>query len=125
MVGWLGRLVVLIGIATVLAGAVQMIRPAFVLGIVGADASAASRYFFGIVGMFMVLFGGLALHGVRVKSAPALLWAGLQKFGASAAVALGVVHGIFAPIALGVAGFDLVSGVVIMLYWRYVAAASN
>ena len=120
--GWLGWLVALIGIITVLTGAAQMIWPALVLDIVGADTGVASRHFFGIVGMFMVLFGGLTLHGVRLRSTPALLWAGLQKFGAVAAVLLGIRHSVFSLVALPVAGFDLVSGVVVILYWRKVSS---
>jgi len=119
--GWLGWLVALIAIATVLSGAVQVVWPALVLGIVGSEAGAAARHFFGIVGMFMVLFGGLALHGVFARSAPALLWSGLQKVGAVAAVALGIRHGVFSLTALPVAGFDLVSAVLILLYWKRVA----
>jgi hypothetical protein len=123
--GWLGRLVVAIGIITILSGAAQMLRPALVLGIVGAESSPASRHFFGIIGMFMVLFGGLTLHGVRAWSAPALLWAGLQKFGAVAAVALGVLHGVFSLTALPVAGFDLASGVLIFLCFRKASTRSD
>lgn len=123
--GWLGWLVALIAIATVLSGAVQVICPAFVLGIIGSEAGAAARHFFGIVGMFMVLFGGLALHGVFVRSAPALLWSGLQKVGAVAAVALGIRHGVFSLIALPVAGFDLISAALILLYWKRVARGAD
>jgi len=49
-----------------------------------------------------------------------LFWAGLQKFGASAAVGLGVVNGVFSPLAWLVAGFDLLSGALILAYWRSV-----
>jgi len=121
--GWLGKLVGLIGGITALSGAVQMFWPALVLTFVGAETSAASQHFFGIVGMFMVLFGGLALHGVRAGSGPALLWSGLQKFGAVAAVVLGIRHGVFSLVALPVAGFDLVSGILIILYWWKVSAS--
>jgi hypothetical protein len=120
--GWLVRLVAAVGIITILSGAAQMLRPALVLDLVGAESGAASRHFFGIVGMFMALFGGLTLHGVRARSAPALFWAGLQKFGAVAAVALGILHGVFSPTAWPVAGFDFASGILIFLYWRKVAS---
>ena len=123
--GRLGWLVALIAIATILSGAVQVVCPALVLGIVGSEAGAAARHFFGIVGMFMVLFGGLALHGVFARSAPALVWSGLQKVGAVAAVALGIRHGVFSLTALPVAGFDLVSAVVILLYWKRVARGAD
>lgn len=45
-----------------------------------------------------------------------ILWAGLQKFGAVAGVGIGVLHGIFAPLALLVSVFDFVSGVLILAY---------
>jgi hypothetical protein len=123
--GGLGWLVVLIAIATILSGAVQLVWPALVLGIVGGETGAAARHFFGIIGMFMVLFGGLALHGVFARSAPALLWCGLQKVGAVAAVALGIRHGVFSLMALPVAGFDLASAAVILLYWKRVARGAD
>jgi len=123
--GWLGWLVALIAIATALSGAVQVVCPAFVLGIIGSETGAAARHFFGIVGMFMVLFGGLALHGVFAHSSPALLWSGLQKVGAVAAVVLGIRHGVFSLIALAVAGFDLVSAALILLYWKRVARGAD
>ncbi|MDX1532518.1 MAG: hypothetical protein R3362_13385, partial [Rhodothermales bacterium] len=73
---------------------------------------------FGIVGMFMVLFGGLLWEGLppRGPQPTALRWAGLQKLGAFGAVTLGVVRGLFGPVALLVAGFDLLSGVLIFVY---------
>ena len=107
-----------VGVLTIVSGAVQVAAPAFVLGFVGGDASPPSRHFFGIVGMFMVLFGGALVHGLA-GAAPdrvVLLWTGLQKLGASAAVGLGVARGLFVPLALAVAGFDLASGVVIFLF---------
>ena len=123
--GWLGWVVCLIAGITILSGAVQMIWPAFVLDVVGAQTGVATEHFFGIVGMFMVLFGGLALHGAVAGSPPALLWAGLQKVGAVAAVVLGIRHSVFSLGALPVAGFDLVSGLLILAYWRKFAAGSR
>jgi hypothetical protein len=46
------------------------------------------------------------------------LWAGLQKFGAFVAVLLGVLNQIFAPLALGVALFDLATAVLLGISWR-------
>jgi hypothetical protein len=53
----------------------------------------------------------------------AVLWSGLQKLGAVAAVSLGVLHLIFSRIALLVAAMDLVSGILILLYWRRIRGA--
>ena len=117
---WLYRVLLAIGAVTVLSGLGQAVRPDLVLGVVGGEATPASMHFFGIVGMFMVLFGGLLLHALLSPDPQpaAVLWAGLQKFGAAGAVGLGVLNGIFSPLALAVAGFDLLSGVLILLYRR-------
>jgi hypothetical protein len=114
------RLIVeVIAALTIVSGAVQMIWPGAVLVLVGGESTATSRHFFGIVGMFMVLFGGLALHGIVVRSLPALAWSTLQKVGAVAAVVLGIRHEIFSSTALLVAGFDFVSAVFLAAYsWR-------
>lgn len=115
----LRRLLLLIALLTVISGLVQAVAPGRLLGILSAESTPASRHFFGIVGMFMVLFGGLLLHALfgRSPQPVALLWAGLQKFGASAAVALGVMNGVFSPLASLVALVDLGSGVLVISYW--------
>jgi hypothetical protein len=115
----LRRLLLTIAALTVISGLVQAVAPDPLLGILSAESTPASRHFFGIVGMFMVLFGGLLLHALFSASPQpvALLWAGLQKFGASAAVALGVMNGVFSLLASLVALFDLVSGVLVISYW--------
>lgn len=121
----LGKAVGAIAVLTVISGLLQMVRPAWVLAIVGAQTGPAPEHFFGIVGMFMALFGGLALHGLCLGSAPPMLWAGLQKVGAVAAVGLGVLHNIFSSMALLVAGFDLLSAVLILWYWRALASQAS
>jgi hypothetical protein len=114
-----GVLLLIAGL-TVVSGAVQMIAPGFVLGVVEAERSPASLHFFGIVGMFMILFGGLlghALMSARPQPA-AVLWAALQKFGAAIAVSLGIVRAVFhSPFAWGVAATDLISGVLALAWW--------
>ena len=111
---WIG---VFIALATVASGAVQMICPATVLHLVGGEIGASTNHFFGIVGMFMVLFGGLAFQGLLQWESTPLFWASLQKFGASLAVGLGVMHHLFSPLALAVAGFDLLSGFLFAWLW--------
>jgi hypothetical protein len=112
---------VLLAIAalTVATGAVQLAAPALVLRVVGGDTRPAAAHFFGIVGMFMVLFGGLLWQALRAPTplAVPVFWAALQKLGASGAVALGFSRGLFAPLALLVASFDLASGVLALWYW--------
>lgn len=113
------RLVLLaVAAITVVSGLAQAVAPSFVLGVIGAEAGAVGAHAFGIVGMFMVLFGGLLWEGLPPRGAipAALRWAGLQKLGAAGAVGLGVARGLFGPLALGVALFDLASGVLIFVY---------
>lgn len=113
------RLVLLaIAAITVVSGLAQMVAPSFVLGIIGAEATSGAAHSFGIVGMFMVLFGGLLWEGLSPRGPipTALRWAGLQKLGAAGAVTLGVMRDLFGPLALGVAGFDLLSGILIFVY---------
>jgi uncharacterized protein YjeT (DUF2065 family) len=115
-------IVLSIGALTIVSGLVQVLAPAFVLKIISAQITPTSSHFFSIVGMFMVLFGGLMLHALcnPVKNSVAILWASLQKFGASAAVGLGVCHHIFSPLALLIAGFDLCSGILGIWYLQEV-----
>ena len=114
----LRAVLVFIAWATVVSGLVQLFWPGFILTLVGGDQAPSSRHFFGIVGMFMVLFGGALAQGLRAAPVDriVLFWAGLQKLGAAVAVGLGVERHLFAPIALGVAGFDLLSGILVFVY---------
>lgn len=109
----------IIAVITIISGFIQMVWPAFVLGIIDGAITPTTQYFFGIVGMFMIMFGGLLYHALAgTKRHPvAVLWCGLQKFGASLAVFLAVTEGLFSWLALGVAGFDFISGIIIAIYW--------
>ena len=111
----------IIAVATLVSGLVQLLSPGFVLRIVAAEQTATSRHFFAIVGMFMALFGGLLLQTLlaAVPAQPVFLWSGLQKVGASAAVGLGVVNHVFSAEALAIAAFDLICGILIFVYlWK-------
>ncbi len=114
------RVLLAISVITVISGAVQGVMPGLILPLLSAESTPTGRHFFGIVGMFMVLFGGMLWHALGQSPTPPLpvLWAGFQKFGAALAVGLGVRNGIFSSLALGVAGFDLLSGVAALLYWH-------
>ncbi|RKG87984.1 patatin-like phospholipase family protein [Corallococcus sp. CA049B] len=108
-----------IGWITVASGAAQLFLPGLELRLLHADASAAPAHFFRIVGMFMVLFGGLLLHGLHEPRAnpAAFLWTGLQKVGACGMVAVGVARGLLSPLALGVAAFDALSAVLVLGFY--------
>ncbi len=117
---------VAIGIVTVSSGLMQVFAPGTVLHLVGAEATPTTRHFFAIVGMFMTLFGGLLLHALFSPAHhPAMVfWASLQKFGASLAVGVGVLHDIFSGLALLVAGFDFLSGLLVLWYWSRIRSAA-
>lgn len=115
------RLIVLIiSVLTCLSGLVQMINPGFVLNFIGAEITPASAHFFGIVGMFMTLFGGLMIHALYSvhPNQVAVLWCALQKLGAFVAVGLGIIHEVFSMMAAGVAVFDLFSGILFLYYLK-------
>lgn len=116
---WLRGALLAIGVLTVLSGLIQAVRPGFILGLIGGETSAGNLHSFAIVGMFMVLFGGLLSHALLSSAPPSvpLLWAGLQKLGASGAVALGVGKGLFGSLAIVVAAFDLLSALLVFVYW--------
>jgi hypothetical protein len=85
-----------------------------------SEDDATARHFFGTIGMFMVVVGGGLLSALlRPGREPIIaFWAALQKLGASVAVGLGVQRRIFSPLALGVAFFDLLSGLLAAEHWR-------
>lgn len=111
-----------IAVVTVFSGAVQIPFGGTILELLGAEPTTAARQLFATVGMFMVVVGGLLLHTLlRPKPATeVLLWSGVQKAGACAAVAVGVMNGVFAPVALTVAVFDLATAALCLIYLRRV-----
>ena len=111
---------VFIGVTTVAAGLVQLVAPGFVLSVLDSERTAASRHFFAIVGMFMAVIGGGLTSALFLPGdhRVLLLWAGVQKFGAFAAVSLGVHRGIFSDIAILVALNDLASSIIVFWYRR-------
>ena len=113
-------LLVLISVSTVVSGIVQMFAPGFILGLVSAEITPATKQCFATIGMFMFLFGGMLLQVLfsRQMVMPVFLWAGLQKIGAFIAVGIGVFHEVFGPKSLIVAGFDLLSGILIFVYMK-------
>jgi hypothetical protein len=118
----LRALLAAIAVVTVFSGAAQIPFGGTILELLGAEPTTAARQLFATVGMFMVVVGGLLLHTLlRPKPAPeVLLWSGVQKAGACAAVAVGVMNGVFAPVALTVAVFDLATAALCLIYLRRV-----
>ena len=108
----------LIGAITVVSGLAQLLVPGFVLAIIGGDTAPAATQGFATVGMFMVVTGAMLVQDLwRRSGEPTVpLWIGVQKVAAAALVGLGVSRGLFAPLALGVAAFDLLSGVLAFVF---------
>ncbi|HLT06808.1 MAG TPA: hypothetical protein VK014_04725 [Cyclobacteriaceae bacterium] len=117
---YLNLLVLSISVITVVSGLSQAIAPEKVLSMIGVEGSPSASYFFGVVGMFMTLFGGLMVHVIYSPQPQkaAVFWCALQKLAAFVAVTLGVVKGIFSLLALAVAFFDLFSGLVFLIYLK-------
>ena len=113
-------LLILIAAMTALTGAIQVVAPAFILRLLSAEVTPTSKHFFAIVGMFMVLFGGATLNALLsfAHHPIVIFWSALQKLGASVAVGLGVQRNVFAWIALVVAVVDLLSGLLLLWYWK-------
>ena len=118
---------VLISISTLVSGLVQIFAPAFILGLIAAEITPATQQCFGTIGMFMALLGGMLLQVLLTRQmvAPVFLWAGLQKVGAFVAVGIGVMHHVFGPMALGVAFFDLFSGILVFVYMKLAASEGS
>ncbi|MES2940667.1 MAG: hypothetical protein V4864_23515 [Pseudomonadota bacterium] len=110
------RGVAAIAAITILTGASQMAMGERLLPLIAPAPTLTAAHLFATVGMFMVLFGGATLHAQRERQAlrVVLLWGCLQKLLAAALVAWGVGRGVFAPLALLVAGFDFASGLLYM-----------
>jgi len=119
---YLRVIILIIAVLTVISGLTQMIVPSFVLKTVGGEITQVTKHEFGIIGMFMFLFGGLMLHALysATTSSAVVLWCGLQKLGASIAVFLAIWKSLFAPIAALVAGFDLLSAIIFFYYYSIV-----
>jgi len=116
---YLKLLLKLIALVTIVSGLVQMLSPGFVLDFIGGVITDSTLHFFGIIGMFMVMFGGLLFHALSGSQnrSVAVLWCAIQKYGAAVAVTLGVINGLFSWLAVGVALFDLLSGILITMHW--------
>jgi hypothetical protein len=105
-----------IAFITILTGLAQLAAPALLLPLIAPTVGRTGWQLFATVGMFMALFGGMLLHALHSAQKNALQvvlpWSAAQKIGASALVAWGVWHSVFFPIALLVASFDLLSGII-------------
>jgi len=111
-------LVLAIAVITAVSGLFQMLLPNVVLQFVGASSAPAARHFFSLVGMFMLIVGVALWVAIREGSSGVVLVLAAQKAGAVAGVVIGVANGIFGMGSLPVAGFDALSCILILWYWR-------
>lgn len=116
---YLRFVILLISLSTVIAGGVQLIFPAFVLEKIGVQRAPVPLQLFATIGLFMIIFGAMALHALyeAPTSRVVILWAAIQKAGASIAVGIGIFHAVFNPMASCVALFDLFSGCLFLYYF--------
>ncbi|WP_158799754.1 patatin [Pedobacter sp. L105] len=111
-------IIILISIVTLITGVTQILAPAFLLRLLGAEVSLATIQIFGIIGMFIAIFGGMLIHANLTSSfdSRAILWSSFQKFGASIAIFASICTGLFAPIAALAGAFELISGLFFLYY---------
>ena len=121
----LRRVLVVIGAMTVVSGAVQAAAPHRLLRLLSAKEDDTARTMFATVGMFMVVAGGTLLQGLLspVRQPVIVLWAAAQKLGAAVAVTTGVRRGVYSPLALLVAGFDLLTSIAAAVRWTRIRKA--
>ncbi len=111
---------ILVAAITFLSGLTQLAAPERILAIIAPAAAGAEAHFFRTVGMFMMITGAMFCQSlVQRTDAPAIsLWIAVQKLLAAALVFIGWLKGYFLWLALGVAAFDLASGMVAFLFWQ-------
>lgn len=109
---------IVIAAVTIVSGLAQMIAPAFVLEMVGADRGALSAHLFRTVGMFMAITGAMFLQSLLSQSEELAvpLWIAVQKYAAAVLVGYAVVLDLFGTIALGVAAFDLLTAMLTTIF---------
>jgi hypothetical protein len=111
---------VAVGVVTALSGLFLLAFPKTALSLLGAGKTDPAPYLFGLIGMFMLLFGGLLIDTARRPDpAPvALFWCMLQKIGATIAMVVGYVTDVFGWFALFVALVDAASALIVRALWR-------
>jgi len=111
-----------IGAITVISGVVQCAAPGLLLQVVSPEVTLASKHFLMITGVLTASFGALLMHALVRSDAQhvAVLWTGIQKILAAAAVGLAIQDNIFSLYALAAGVFDLVAGVMIVAYWYWI-----
>lgn len=100
-----------IGVTTALSGLGLLLAPETSLRAMGAPTTSPAPLLYRVIGMFMTVAGGVLTDGTTTPVV--LRWAVAQKVGAVGGVALGVAGGQYRRAALGVAGFDALSALLL------------
>lgn len=113
-------LCVAVGVITAFSGFLLLLFPKTMLDLLDAGTTDPAPYLFGIVGIFMLLFGGLTVDACRRPDpAPVVLfWATIQKVAACIAMLVGVFTDVYGVVALVFVAFDGVSALILWALWR-------
>jgi hypothetical protein len=109
-----------IAAGTFLSGVLLVVAQRFVLDILSAPTTTSDRLFFGIIGMFMAIVGGMLTQTLLAARPSAVVtgWSALQKLCASAAMSLAVALSVFSYYGIVLAAFDFCSALLALAYLR-------
>jgi predicted phage tail protein len=115
---WADWLLITVAVITILTGLLQIIIPETILNSMGISPSSETTYFFRVLSLLIVLFGGALLQSALSGESMSviLLWASLQKLLGAAAVVLAVFSGLLTSGALAAAGYDFIAGLFLLWY---------
>ena len=113
-------LLIIIAIITVISGTAQLFFGEAILNIIAFNSAPDAAHLFATVGMFMMVTGALFFHSLVTRTGERVVsvWIAVQKLAAAILVTMAWKNGIFTPLSLGVAGFDLISGILAFLFWK-------
>jgi hypothetical protein len=108
-----------IAAGTFLSGVLLVVAQGFVLDILSAPTTTSDRLFFGIIGMFMAIVGGMLTQTLLQPPPSAIVvgWSAAQKFCASVAMSLAVALSVFSYYGILLAAFDFCSALLAIGYW--------
>ncbi len=115
------KLLLAIAAGTFASGIVLMAAQGWVLDLLSAPTTTSDRLWFGVIGMFMAVVGGM-LTQTLLQARPSeviVFWSALQKLGASGAMALAVALGVFSYWGIALSAFDFCSFLLAAAFlWR-------
>jgi hypothetical protein len=107
-----------VAVGTFVSGVLLVVAQRFVLHLFSAPAATSDRLFFGIIGVFMAVVGGMLAQSLRQAPSTVVVgWSALQKLCASAAMSLAVAISVFSYYGIILAAFDFSSAVLAIAYW--------